>query len=79
MSFLSVNRSTPEVVVSTAGIDSTTMVNDKDNILKLAAKFLREDILNYASNLKDIDWPPNCEILSSPEWQSPLSTSNFVT
>ena len=65
--------------MSTAGLDSATIVNDKDNILKLAAKFFREDILNYASNLKDIDWPPNCETLSSPEWQSPLSTSNFVT
>ena len=42
----------PEVVVSTAGLDSTTIVNDKDNILKLAVKFLREDILNYASDLK---------------------------
>ena len=53
LSFLSVNKSTREVVVSTAGLDSTTIVNDKDNILKLAAKFLREDILNYASNLKE--------------------------
>ena len=79
LSFLSVNRSTPEVVMSTAGLDSATIVNDKDNILKLAAKFLREDLLNYASNLKDIDWPPNSKTLSSPEWQPPLSTSNFVT
>ena len=79
LSFLSVNKSMPEVVVSTAGLDSTTIVNDKDNILKLAAKFLREDILNYASNLKDIDWPPNCETLSSPERQPLLSTSHFVT
>ena len=54
LSFLSINKSTPVVVVSTAGLDSTTIVNDKDNILKLAAKFLREDILNYASNLEDI-------------------------
>ena len=33
MTFLSVNKSTREVVVSTAGLDSTTIVNDKDNIL----------------------------------------------
>ena len=79
MSFLSVNKSMPEVVVSTVGLDSTTIVNDKDNILKLVAKFLREDILNYASNLKDIGWLPNCETLSSPERQPPLCTSNFVT
>ena len=79
LSFLSVNKSTPEVVVSTAGLDSTTIVNEKDNILKLAAKFLKEDILNYASRLKDIGWPPNCETFSRPERQPPLSTSNFFT
>ena len=32
LSFLSANKSTPEVVVSTSGLDSTTIVNDNSGV-----------------------------------------------
>lgn len=45
--FMTIDNATPEVVASTAGLDATTVVNDKERILKLAVEYLRYDIKAY--------------------------------
>eukprot|EP00112_Aurelia_sp_Birch-Aquarium-sp1_P005854 Seg1662.1 transcript_id=Seg1662.1/GoldUCD/mRNA.D3Y31 product="hypothetical protein" protein_id=Seg1662.1/GoldUCD/D3Y31 len=77
--FLKIDNATPEVVASTAGLEATTVVNDKDRILKLAAEHLRDDIMAYASTLDELIWPPNSETLSSSERNPPPSATSFFT
>ena len=61
--FLKVDRKTLEVVVSSEGLHSTTIVIDKTSIIKQAAEYLQEEILEYASNTNMLDWPPRLEQL----------------
>lgn len=59
--FLKIDNATPEVVASSAGLEATTVVNDKERILKLASEHLRDDIIAYASTLDELPWPPNSD------------------
>lgn len=77
--FLTLDNATPEVVASTAGLNATTVVNDQERILKLAAEHLRDDIMAHASKLDELAWPRNTEILSSSESDPPLSATIFFT
>ena len=61
--FLKVDGKTLEVVVSSEGLHSTTIVKDK--MLKQAAEYLQEEILEYASNTDTLDWPPQLEQLKN--------------
>ena len=49
--FLKVDGNTPEVVTSSEGLHSTTIVKDKIGIIKQAAEYLQEEILQYASSM----------------------------
>ena len=77
--FLKIDNATPEVVASSAGLEATTIVNDKERILKLAAEHLRNDIMAYASTLDELVWPPNSETLSSSKRDPPPSATSFFT
>ena len=61
--FLKVDGKTQEVVVSSEGLHSATIVKDKTGIIKQAAEYLQEEILEYASNTDTLDWPPLLEQL----------------
>ena len=63
--FVKVDGKTPEVVVSSEGLHSTTIVKDKTGIIKQAAEYLQEEILEYASNTGMLDWPPRLELLKT--------------
>ena len=56
--FLKVDRKTPEVVVSSEGLHSTSIVKDKTGIIKQAAEYLQEEILEHASNTDTLDCHP---------------------
>ena len=56
--FLKVDGKTPEVVVSSEGLHSTSIVKDKTGIIKQAAEYLQEEILEYSSNTDMLDCPP---------------------
>ena len=48
--FLSIGKKEPEVVISKDGINSHTVLNSPERIVKKAAELLRSDILEYAQN-----------------------------
>ena len=73
--FLKVDGKTPEVVVSSEGLHSTTIVKDKIGIIKQAA----EEILEYASNMDTLDWPPRIEQLKHAERNFQTNLSEFLT
>ena len=75
--FLRIDDATPEVVASTAGLQATTVVNDKEMILKLAAEHLRDDIIAHASALDELAWPPNSDTLSCSIRNPPSSLTSF--
>ena len=47
--FLTVNSNIPEVVINASAIDSHITFNDHSHIIQQAARYLREDILEYVS------------------------------
>ena len=76
--FLNVDGQTPEVTVSRAALDSTTVVRDKNAVLKQAAEYLREEIMSYAANYK-ASWPPTCDSLKEEEKDYPSILNEFFT
>ena len=56
---------TPEVVISSEGLHSKTIVKDKIGIIKQAAEYLQEEILQYASSMDTLEWPPQLEQLKN--------------
>ena len=79
LKFLKIDGVTPEVVVSAEALDATTICRDKDAILKEAAEYIREDILEYASENHNTTWPPTVESLKEMEKDSPSSLHDFLT
>ena len=67
LTFLKIDGNKPEVVVSTAGLDSTAVVKEKTAVLKQAAEYIREDILQYAEKLDNPPWPPTNDSLTDQE------------
>ena len=77
--FLKVDGKTQEVVVSSEGLNSTTIAKDKMGITKQAAEYLQEEILEYASNTDMLDWPPRLEQLKNSETNFPTNLTEFLT
>ena len=65
--------------VLSEGLHSTTIVKDKTDITKQAAEYLQEEILEYASNMDTLDWPPWLEQLKGYEMNFPTNLSEFLT
>eukprot|EP00794_Sanderia_malayensis_P002369 gene2369-2730_t len=77
LKFLNVDGIMPEVVVSSEGLNNTTIINNKALIIRKAAEYLREDVLAHISNCNDRDWPPTVETLTAIEKNIPLSITDF--
>ena len=52
LQLLTIDGKSLEVIASSEGLNTATTIRDKDFILKEAANYLREDILEYAANLR---------------------------
>ena len=76
--FLNINSTTPQVVVSAEGINSNTIVKNKEQIIKECAKQLRQDILQYASNYA-MPWPLTTEAIADSEKTLPESVNDFIS
>ena len=44
---------------------STTIVKDKIGFIKQAAEYLQEEILQHASSMDILEWPPRLEQLKT--------------
>ena len=76
--FLTINSTTPQVVVSAEGINSNTIVKNKEQIIKECAKQLRQDILQYASNYS-MPSPLTTEAIADSEKTLPESVNDFIS
>ena len=76
--FLTINSTTPQVVVSAEGINSNTIVKNKEQIIKECAKQLRQDILQYASNYS-MPWPLTTEAIADSEKTLRESVNDFIS
>ena len=54
--FLTIDGETPQVVVSSEGLNAATIVKEKSKVLKEAAKYLSKDITQCSSTYK-MPWP----------------------
>ena len=76
--FLTINSTTPQVVVSSEGISNNTILKNKGEIVKECAKQLRQEILHYASNYS-MPWPLTTETIADGEKTLPESVTEFVS
>eukprot|EP00794_Sanderia_malayensis_P014842 gene14842-biopygen11931 len=76
--FLSVSKNIPEVVVNANAIDSHTLFNDREHIIKQAAQFLREDILRFAKETPALSWPIMTDEVTSTAREPPSSVESFL-
>ena len=51
---------------------------EKDTIINKAAKILREDILAYASDVEEMQWPPSLTVLQNLYDTIPETVFNFL-
>ena len=72
-------QNTAEVVVSAEGVNSHYLFNDQDQIIKQAADYLRNDILDYAKRIPKLTWPPDVEELNSEERNLPEYLTSFIS
>ena len=79
LKFLKVDEKTPEVVVNSDGLNSTTIVKDRSMVLLKAAEYLRNDILEHITSCDTSNWPPTVENLSEFDENFPTSLSLFLT
>ena len=78
LNFLTINRTGPQVVVSSEGLNSSIILKNKEEIIKECAKQLRQDILQYASNYS-MPWPRTTETIDDGEKTLPESVNKFVS
>ena len=78
MEFLTIDGKSPEVIASSEGLKTSSMIRDKDFILKEAANYLWQDILEYAANLKEAPWLPSKESIHCAERDLPSTLESFL-
>ena len=78
LNFLTINRTGPQVVVSSEGLNSSIILKNKEEIIKECAKQLRQDNLQYASNYS-MPWPLTTETIADGEKNLPESVNKFVS
>ena len=76
--FLTINSTTPQLVLSSEGINSNTIFKNKEEIIKVCAKQLRQDILKYASNYS-MAWPLTTETIADGGKTLPESVNKLVS
>ena len=79
LKFLKVDGETPEVVVKSHGLNSTTIVKNENMVVLKAAEYLRHNILKHIAPCDTSNWPPTVENLSEFDENFPTSLSLFIT
>ena len=76
LKFLKEDNRTPETVVSASGLENANIVRDKNAFLRDAAKYLLEDLLEYAAKFDTSTWPTTCESIQEEENKHYLTALN---
>eukprot|EP00794_Sanderia_malayensis_P018445 gene18445-biopygen15542 len=76
--FLVVNNKTPEVIINAEAIDSHTLFNSRDHIIKQTADYLREDIIKLAKETPELRWPITMEELNKDRRQPTESVISIL-
>lgn len=79
ISFVAVNKITPEIVINADVVNAHTLLNDRDQIINQAANYLREDIVNFANTTSELNWPINLEDINCTTRKPPNSVITFLS
>ena len=77
--FITVRPNNTDVVISSAVVDSTLIMSDKESSINRVASYLREDIQEYCRSLPPLSWPPTVEDLCAENRLPPASVTLFLT
>ncbi len=75
--FLTVDANTAEVLIRADAINSHTLVNEREHLLRQASECLRKDILDHAQSLPNLAWPARIEELLSDARKQPETLEYF--
>ena len=76
--FLQIDGRSSEVIVSKEGIKSSTLPNEKTSVLQKAAKLIRNDILEFDENCRELIWPPSTQELQKRDRDISRSVISFL-
>ncbi|CAB4041588.1 Hypothetical predicted protein, partial [Paramuricea clavata] len=62
-----------QVVISREGTNKNTLLKNREEVIKQAAEYLREDIREYARDSPELQWPPYIEELAAETRPVPSS------
>jgi hypothetical protein len=65
-------------VISREGINKNTLLKNREEVIKQAAEYLREDIRKYARDSPELQWPPYIEELAAETHPVPSSVRSFL-
>ena len=77
LEFLTIDGKSTEIIASSEGLKTATIIKDKDFILNEVANYLWED-MEYAANLKDTPWPSSKESLRCAERDLPSTLESLL-
>ena len=79
LTFLSVHGKKSEIVIDATVPASEIGFENRNGCILKAAEYIRQEILQYASNLPELSWPPQLDELLSDEWSPPSNLISFLT
>ena len=65
-------------MISREGIYKNTLLKNREEVIKRAAEYLREDIRVYARDSPELQWPPYIEELAAETHPVPSSVRSFL-
>ncbi|CAB4017036.1 Hypothetical predicted protein [Paramuricea clavata] len=76
--FLTIDAKTLQDVISREGTNKNTLLKEREEVIKQAAEYLREDIREYARDSPELQWPPYIEELAAETRPVPSSVRSFL-
>ena len=77
ITFVTIDGKTPQVIINSKRLNESTMIKNKDIVIKYAARYIQEDIQKFAKELPELSWPPSINELETQEQQIPKSVTEF--
>ena len=77
ITFITINGKTPQVIINSKGLSESTMIKNKDIVIKYATQYIQEDIHKFAKELPELSWPPTISELETQDQNIPHTVTEF--
>ena len=77
ITFITINGKTQQVIINSKGLSESTIIKNKDIVIKYAAQYIQEDIHKFAKELPELSWPPTISELETQDQNIPHNVTEF--